>query len=110
MVGVGGIEPPLPGPRPGALPLRDTPWSGELFRPGRLDSRRVMPVPVAGRVATPAAGAVPRLATWTASDSNREPSPCKGVALPVGASSPRPPGRYPAAGGRHGGLPQMLTL
>lgn len=31
---------------------------------------------------------MPRLATWTASGSNREPSPCKGVALPVGASSP----------------------
>jgi hypothetical protein len=26
--------------------------------------------------------------TWTASDSNREPSPCRGVALPIGASSP----------------------
>jgi hypothetical protein len=30
-------------------------------------------------------------ARWTASDSNREPSPCRGVALPVGASSPGPP-------------------
>jgi hypothetical protein len=30
----------------------------------------------------------PSSRSWTASDSNREPSPCKGVALPIGASSP----------------------
>lgn len=38
-------------------------WSGELSRPGRLDSRRVLPVGVR-------APAVPRLATWKWSESN----------------------------------------
>jgi hypothetical protein len=33
----------------------------------------------------PAQGRVPE---WTASDLNREPFPCEGIALPVGASSP----------------------
>lgn len=34
------------------------------------------------RVSSPSRG------QWTAPDSNREPSPCGGVALPIGASSP----------------------
>ena len=51
-VGMERIELPLPGPKPGALPLRDIPCRSS-FR------------------------------WWTASDSNREPSPCKGVALAI---------------------------
>jgi hypothetical protein len=41
LVGTRGVEPRLPGPRPGALPLRNIPWSRKLSQPGRLDSRRV---------------------------------------------------------------------
>lgn len=35
-----------------------------------------------------AAGRALRPALWTYADSNREPSPCKGAALPVGATGP----------------------
>ena len=57
--------------------------------------------------------------TWTAPGSNREPSPCRGVALPIGASSPwaaRPemtgqPGQAPRRNARpHGGLPLSLVF
>ena len=34
---------------------------------------------------------------WTAPDSNRKPPPCRGGALPVGASSPWPPRTVAAA-------------
>jgi hypothetical protein len=34
-----------------------------------------------------------RIRKWTHSDSNREPSPCKGVALPIGATGPGGRGR-----------------
>ena len=38
---------------------------------------------------------------WTAPGSNRKPTPCKGVALPIGASSPMRQAWRPAADDAH---------
>jgi hypothetical protein len=56
--------------------------AASLFRPGRLDSRRVMPVAVARRLIIPAADAVPRLAMWRCGESNPVGNACKARPLP----------------------------
>ena len=48
-VGLAGFGPAASSSRTKrATKLRHNPWSSELFRPGRLDSRRVLPVAVCG--------------------------------------------------------------
>jgi hypothetical protein len=115
--GPGESNPVYPRPERGGLPSSSNPWSGELFRPGHLDSRRDIAGYLAHGCRAPArhvekAGIEPTASTlarrdrclschpreWTAPDLNREPPPCHGGAPPVGAISPQPPLPGTAAG------------
>ena len=88
VVGSRGVEPGFTPPRTG--------WITVFLEPGGQGRNRTDSSTRAGR--DRCLSCHPR--EWTGPDLNREPPPCHGGALPVGASSPQPP--LPGTGGRPG--------
>ena len=110
-----GVEPQLTGWKPGVLAVRPVRQSGSprartsrlrhftpLLYPDELENRSLARRDRTSDLMLPkhAPYRSAMASQWTAPGSNREPSPCRGVALPIGASSPwaARPGTTRAAG------------